>query len=60
MDVKFIQTAVSQANYDRISRCAFDEKLNLSDMLEKMALDYLSNKENPTQGGQSESVTRQA
>ena len=54
MDIRYIQTAVKQVDYERISRCAFDEHLTLSDMIEKMSLVYLDNKESSNQGEQKE------
>jgi len=46
MNVRYIQTAVTQENYDRIARGAFDEKLTLSDFVEKAVLFYLDERRN--------------
>jgi len=44
MDVRYIQTAVSQLDYNKIKRGAFDENLTLSDFIEKATLFYLEYK----------------
>jgi hypothetical protein len=45
MSIRYIQTAVSQDLYDKVARCAFDEKLTLSDLLTKAIISYLERKE---------------
>lgn len=46
MQIRYIQTVVTQEEYREIAKCALEEELSLSDFIAKTAREYLEKRSN--------------